>query len=460
MMSPRSIHGRLLLLLIGFVAAVWCATAVISWLDARHELDELFDSHLEQAAALLAAGQIDPERVGALTHEGWLSKRVVFQIFDDGRLAVRSPGAPLQALGVVGHGGDRALSTVSIEGHRWRVLRAWAGDPGHVIFVGERLDSRAAVLWAMLRSTLWPMAAALPLLGLGIWRIVSAKLVPMRQMRDALAARAPDRLDPVALPDVPSEMQPMIDAVNHLFGRIDHLIASERRFTADAAHELRTPIAAVRTQAQVALGATDDAVRRHALLRTIEGCDRATHLISQLLTLARVDSGATPAAAPFDFGEQVRSTVGEIAASGLYRDQDIAVDVDTASSREVVGSATLAGVLVRNLVDNAMRYSPDGARIRVRVEPTPDAVILTVEDSGPGLAEAEVRRLGERFFRVPGGDQPGSGLGWSIVERVSALHGASVTAGRSADLGGLRVSVAWPRNANARSRITDSGRQT
>lgn len=443
-MPQHSIHGRLLVFLISFVAVVWCATAVISWLDARHELDELFDSHLEQAAALLAAGQIDPERVGDLTQRGWLSPRVVFQIFDDGRLAVRSPGAPSEPMGRVEHDGDRTVSTVSIMGHEWRVLRASTGDPDHVIFVGERLDSRAAILWAMLRSTLWPMAAALPLLAFGIWRIVSAELAPIREVGVILAARTPDQLDNVTLRDVPTEMRPMLDAMNRLFSRIANLIDSERRFTAEAAHELRTPIAAIRTQAQVALAATADNVRRRALLQTIEGCDRAAHLVSQLLTLARVESGVLPAMTPFDLGTLVRSTVRDIATAALQRNQELALDIDASSDTVIVGNATLIGALVFNLVDNAMRYSPDAAQIRIGVRSSMDAVILTVEDSGPGLADPERQRLGERFFRVPGSEQPGSGLGWSIVRRIAALHGASVTTGQSPGLGGLAVSISWP----------------
>lgn len=444
-MSPRSIHGRLLVFLIGFVAIVWCVTALISWVDARHELDELFDSHLEQSAALLAAGQIDPERVGELTHQGWLSPRVVFQIFHEGQLAVRSPEAPTQPLGEVGRGGERTVSTVSVGGHDWRVVRASAGDPDHVIFVGERLDSRAAILWAMLRSTLWPLAAALPLLALGIWRIVSTKLEPLRDVGAQLAARSPDQLDAVALHDVPNEMRPMLDALNRLFGRIKSMLESERHFTAEAAHELRTPIAAIRTQAQVALEASDDGVRGRALRQTIEGCDRATHLVNQLLTLARIESGAVPAMERFNLAAQVKSTVGEIATAALRRDQDLAVDIDTAMDTVVLGSPVLASVLIRNLVDNAMRYSADSARIRVVVRPAGDAVILTIEDEGPGLADTQLQRLGERFFRVPGSAESGSGLGWSIVRRIADLYGASITIGRSVELSGLAVSVTWPK---------------
>lgn len=441
----RSIHGRLLVFLIGFVVLVWCAMALISWLDARHELDELFDSHLEQAAALLAAGQIEPERVGELAHQGWLSPRVVFQVFHEGHLAVRSPAAPLQPMGTIGHGGVRTVSTVSIAGHDWRVVRATAGNPDHVIFVGERLDSRAAILWAMLRSTLWPMAMALPLLALGIWRIVSTKLTPLRDVGAQLAARNPDQLNAIALLDAPLEMRPMIDALNRLFSRIESMVESERYFTAEAAHELRTPIAAIRTQAQVAFAATDDDSRHRALRQTIEGCDRATHLVNQLLTLARIERGAVPAMERFELAAPVKSTTKEIATAALQRGQDLAVDIPAGEDTAILGSAVLTGVLIRNLVDNAMRYSGDTARIRLGVRSTSATVTLTVEDDGPGLSDADRQRLGERFFRVPGSSQSGSGLGWSIVRRIADLHGASIAIGQSAHLGGLEVSVAWPR---------------
>ena len=220
------------------------------------------------------------------------------------------------------------------------------------------------------------------------------------------------------------------------------MVAAERRFTADAAHELRTPIAAIRTQAQVALAEVDSAARTHALRATLAGCDRATRLVDQLLTLSRLEAGAQPATLPVDLGALAQRVVADLAPRAI--DQGQALGLDAAPGCLVQGSDALLGVLLRNLVDNALRYSPAGAEARVVVRRAQGQVQLQVDDSGPGLAEADLARLGERFFRVLGSGQDGSGLGWSIVRRIAAAQGATVVVGRSAALGGLAVTVAWP----------------
>jgi two-component system sensor histidine kinase QseC len=234
----------------------------------------------------------------------------------------------------------------------------------------------------------------------------------------------------------------MLDALNGLFRRIAELLASERRFTADAAHELRTPIAGIRAQAQVALGATADSERSHALHATLQGCDRATHLVEQLLTLSRLESGAEHALADVDLAALARQVVAEVAPLALGKQQVIEVDASNRST--VQGDATLLSVMVRNLVDNAIRYSPAGAIVRIAVSNERGAIRLSVEDSGPGMSPADMQRIGERFFRVVGSGQDGSGLGWSITRRIAAVHRAVVRVAKSESLGGLSVDIGFP----------------
>ena len=210
----------------------------------------------------------------------------------------------------------------------------------------------------------------------------------------------------------------------------------------DAAHELRTPIAAIRAQAQVALGAAADEERVRALQATLQGCDRATRLVEQLLTLSRLESGSQPPLATLDLVPLARQVVADAVASALARGQDI--ELRATGPCPVRGDATLLSVLLRNLVDNAVRYSPANARVSLAVERQGAAVQLRLEDSGPGLSQAEMDRLGERFFRVLGGGQEGSGLGWSIVRRIAAVHGAEITVACSMALGGLAVRLAFP----------------
>jgi len=442
---PRSLQGRLLVLVVGLVASVWLATAGMTWFDVRHELDELLDSHLAQAAALLVAQQAreveeDDRGLDAPTLHRYATK-VAFQVFHEGRLALRSANAPATPMLAPGDRFQTGFKTVQVGGTAWRVFAARGGERDVQVFVGEQVDSRNSILWAILRSTLWPMLVALPLLALAAWWAVHRGVAPLRQLGRTLAARRPQALSPVVMEGAPSEMAPMLEALNGLFSRIAELMESERRFTADAAHELRTPIAAIRAQAQVALGEADDAQRRHALDATVQGCDRASHLVEQLLTLSRLEGGAATPLAAIDLGALARRVVGELAPEALQKSQTI--EFDAAETSVVRGDATLLAVLVRNLVDNAIRYSPPAATVQVSVTRADGCIRLGIDDSGPGMTGADRRRVGERFFRVMGSEQSGSGLGWSIVRRIAAVHHADVSIERSVLQGGLSVAVRW-----------------
>ncbi len=451
---PRSLQGRLLLTVLGLMAGVWVAAVAVTGLDARHELDELLDSHLAQAAALLVARQAggleaDEHEVNAPSLHRY-APTVAFQVFHEGRLVLRSanaPGGPMIALDGQAPSGFR---TAHIGPTAWRVFAARGAEHDVLVLVGEQLGSRRAILWAVLRGMLWPLLVALPVLGVAAWWAVRQGVAPMRKLGLVLKARTPQALRPVEVAGAPSEMAPMLDALNGLFERIAGLMAAERRFTADAAHELRTPIAGIRAQAQAALGEVDEPRRRHALLATLQGCDRASHLVAQLLTLSRIESGGPPDLQPHMTSNGstvaleplVRQVAAGLGAQALDKQQVLELQAD--GPCRVMGDATLLAVLVRNLVDNAIRYSPPGAAIRLTLADAAVRVLLTVEDSGPGMSQADTDRLGERFFRLLGSGQDGSGLGWSIVRRVAACHQGHVQVDRSVALGGLRVRVVLP----------------
>jgi len=443
--SPHSLQRRLLVVVLGVVVVVWLATAALTWSDARHELDELLDGHLAQAAAILVVQQAQEgeddnhgEGVDAPSLHHYAPK-VAFQVFHEERLAMRSSNAPDQPMAGALRDFKAGFATVQIRGAAWRVFSAYGSENDVHVYVGEEVDSRARILWAVLRSTLLPMAVALPLLALALWWAIHRSLAPMRQLGLALGRRQPSALEPLALNGAPAEIAPMIHALNDLFGRIGSLLESERRFTADASHELRTPIAAIRAQAQVAMAEADDLLRQNALRNTLEGCDRAIRLVDQLLTLSRLEASTTPAMASLDLGSLVRRVVADVAPKAVGKGQTL--ELETAPDCRIDGSETLLSVLVRNLVDNAVRYSPRGARIQIAVRHNAGQVCLRVEDNGPGIADADLKRLGERFFRVPGNDENGSGLGWSIVKRIAAVHQLQVGAERSAQLGGFAVTV-------------------
>jgi two-component system sensor histidine kinase QseC len=441
---PRSLQGRLLVLVIGGVIGVWLLTALFIWRDARSELDELLDSHLAQAAALLIVQQTqsidDDDEIDTRVPHPYAPK-VAFQIFHEGQAVVRSANAPTEPMIPSGGKFGRGFATVQIDGDAWRVFSVRGTGDATRIYVGERIDSRTAILLAVLRGTLWPMAAALPLLGLATWWAVRQGVTPLKKLGVSIAQRGPDDLAPVVMSQTPAELSPVLDALNQLFGRIQTVWEAERRFTADAAHELRTPIAAIRTQAQVALAETDDALRQHALRATLEGCDRATRLVNQLLVLSRLESGATLTLTKVDLSVLAQRVVAELAPTAIAKQQSL--EFEGARPCHVTGDEILLAALVRNLVDNAIRYSPSRASVLIRTTTDGANASLSIEDSGPGLADADRLRLGERFFRVPGTSESGSGLGWSIVQRIVDLHAATVDVRRSKSLGGLEVEVSW-----------------
>ncbi len=443
----KSLQSRLLVPLLTLLTAVWLGTVMLTWLDVQHELDELLDGHLAQAAALLVmqqAGETDDEGVEDSPSLHKYAPRVMFQVFHEGRLVLRSANAGAAPMSSSGPG----FSTEQLDGAQWRVFATHGTEKDVQVYVGELNESRDAILIAVLQGVMWPLTFALPLLALVGWWTVRKGLAPLRQLSQLLGQRRPQALEPLQIDHLPSEMEPVVQALNALFDRIEHMVAAERRFTADAAHELRTPIAAIRAQAQVAMGAGDDLEQReYALQATLAGCDRATRLVEQLLTLARLEEAPVNSLTSVDLSALVRRVSADLAPAALARHQSI--ELDAAKPCAVLGAEMLVAVMARNLIDNAIRYSPDQARIRVSVQSEAGQTVLRVQDSGPGMAEAELARLGERFFRVLGTGQSGNGLGWSIVSRIAVVLNASIEVKRSELLGGLAVTVHWPMPAQA-----------
>jgi two-component system sensor histidine kinase QseC len=458
-----SLQGRLLALLLLLVSGVWFAAAVLTWVNTRHELGELLDAHLAQSAAILIAqqgevGDADEPAQRHHPHRRHLDEgrhpdapilhkyatQVAFQVFHQGRLTLHSSTAPEAPMSSQ----TRGFATVQLPGgDSWRVFGAQGNEGDVQVFVGEQLQSRRSILWSVMQSVLAPLLVALPVLGLLGWLAVRQSLKPLRSLSQAVAGRTPQATEPLVIHDTPAEMAPVVQSLNALFERIRQMLEAERRFTADAAHELRTPMAAIRAQAQVALGASDDPQQRQqALLNTLQGCDRATHLIAQLLTLSRLEAAGQQApAAVVNLSAVAQRVAAELAPLALGRGQSLTLAAPQPCL--IWADEALIGVLLRNLIDNALRYSPDSACVNIHVESAHQQALLHVEDSGPGLTEADLARLGERFFRGLGHTQSGSGLGWSIVRRIAEVYHAQVQAHPS-KLGGLRVSVAWPLAAN------------
>jgi two-component system sensor histidine kinase QseC len=437
-----SLQQRLITRTLGGVLVVWIATAAFVWFEAQHEVDELLDAHLAQSAALLVVQQnATPDDDEPLLDAPTLHKyahRVAYQVFDEDRLVMHSPNVAHTPMAQHTQG----FETLTLaDGKSWRVFAAPGRGRDVQIYVAERLDSRHEILRAVLHAFLPPLTIALPLLLIGLWWNVRSGLQPLQRLRQVLLKRDTQTLDPVSLPETPQEVQPLLDALNDLLQRLAQRMETERRFTADAAHELRTPIAAIRAQAQVALSsATNDTVRQQALQDTLIGCDRASRVVEQLLTLARVEGPQDVASEPFRLDQLAQNILADFTPEALRRDQTL--ELLASEPLQVNGQSTLWHILLRNLIDNALRYSPTGATVRIQAQRLESGQMeVTVQDSGPGLSPDDLARLGERFFRVLGTSATGSGLGWSIVRHIAALQQIDVQVGKSSELGGLQVTL-------------------
>ena len=442
--TPRSLQTRLLTTVLTLVLVAWGIAAALAWHETDEEVSDLLDAHLAQTAALLRLQPLDELDESRLNEAPELDKhqpRVVFQLWHEDQLLARSANAPQEPLT---QRRKRGFADSQVDGKAWRVFVTQGRERDVRIVVGELQSVRREIVLASLTSILKPMAWALPLLALGIWWAVRGSARPLGRLGNAVATRQPQSLAPLSTEGVPPEVLPLVTALNELFQRMARLLATEQQFTADAAHELRTPIAGIRMQAQVAQGATDAQERAQALEATVQGCDRATRLVEQLLQLARLDAEATPDRSSTPLADVARQVAADLQATAERRHQRIVLREPIAPGVHIPLPEPLARVLLRNLLDNALRYSPEGAEVQLQMDDQGDGHgQLGVEDSGPGLTPEEQARLGERFFRVLGTGQSGSGLGWSIIQRIARLHRLQVGTDTSPDLGGLCVTVRW-----------------
>jgi len=302
-------------------------------------------------------------------------------------------------------------------------------------------EERAELAGEIAEHLLVPMLYALPVLAIVLVIAVGISLRPLGRLSADIAQRAPGRLAPIDAADAPGEIQPLIARLNALFAGIERALDNERRFTADASHELRTPLAALRAQAQVALAAGDDAGRRHALQQILAGCDRATHLLAQLLTLARLDADSSAALAPVALRPLAAAVLAEAAGEAIDRACELALGEGEADVR---GDATLLQAAVRNLVENALRHGA-AAHIRVDITATAELAAITIADDGRGIAADEREAVQQRFRRGAGEhDHQGSGLGLSIVRRIAELHGGRLELGEGLAGRGLSARLSLP----------------
>ena len=429
----KSLRSRLLVALVGAVLAVGLVTSAATYFAARAEIGELLDEQLRQVAlSMRDHARLD---LGGLGRPGDPDHRVVVQIWDPSGGAIYSsdPTPPLPLTRAPG------FSTIEHAGRKWRMFTAVAGP--RTIQVAEPTARRTELAANVALRILVPILASLPLLGALVWLLVGKGLAPLSRLARTIGGRSPTSLDPLPQTDLPEEVQPLVGALNGLLGRLETAFAAQRRFAADAAHELRTPLTALGLQIQLLEKARDENERAGAVDRLKHGVKRATRLVEQLLTLARLepDSAEQPTER-VALDTLVRTVVGDLAA--LAEAKPVALMVVRAEPVAVRGTEEALRILASNVVDNAIRYTPPGGRIEVHVFKVGDRAVLEVADTGPGIAPEERQRVFDRFYRVTGTEVPGSGLGLAIVKEVASLHGATLELAEGLDGGGLTVRVA------------------
>ncbi|HID8533948.1 TPA: quorum sensing histidine kinase QseC [Serratia marcescens] len=443
-MKRLSLRLRLILIFSLLALLTWSTASVVAWVMSRNTINEVFDTQQMLFAKRLATANLGDlladesarslPKTKKLVHHGKRGEQdddaLAFAIFDrDGKMLLNDGENSADFL----FDGEREGFT---DGERkgdddsWRLVWLTSPDGRYRIVVGQEWDYRRDMALGMVTGQLVPWLATLPVLMLLIALMVGRELRPLRAVAAGLRRRAPDDATPLDARQVPTEVRPLVDALNALFARINALLVRERRFTSDAAHELRSPLAALRVQTEVVQLAGEDApMREHALDNLTLGIDRATRLVEQLLTLSRLDSLSDLAElAPIDWNDLVTMTLAEqdrqAHAAGVTLRYE---HRGTPPPRQ--GETLLLSLLLRNLLDNAVRYTPQGGVVTVTLSERS----LTVEDDGPGVTAEHLARLGERFYRPPGQEQTGSGLGLSIVQRIAGLHGLQISfANRSA----------------------------
>ncbi|MFN6961520.1 MAG: ATP-binding protein [Rhodocyclaceae bacterium] len=295
----------------------------------------------------------------------------------------------------------------------------------------------------LLMTMLTPLVFGLPILAAWIWFVTRRSLGPLDAMTTEIARRAPERLDPVVPASAPREVRPLLEALNALFARVDQAMRNERVFTADAAHELRTPLAAIRAQAQVAARARDAAEREHALAQLEASARRGSHLVEQLLTLARLDPAARPAMGEVRLDRLAAEVCADHGTAALAK--HLTLDLDAPQPVPIEGNEAMLRILLRNLVDNAVRYTPAGGKVVVAVTHRDGEAALAVSDSGPGIPPEQRADALRRLHRLAGQEIEGSGLGLSIVARIAELHHARLELAEGIGRPGLTVRLTFPR---------------
>ena len=452
-MKPRidSLRARLVIGLMTAILVVWAIGMVVQYRVVAREQTGVWDASLQAIGRqiLLSLPQVDDNtraQSGDLAlpptlkkGKGWGASFIYQAWRRDGAAILRSSGAPGPPMTALDFNADERFSTFEHGGERWRIYAVVDATRQVQVQLAKSERAYAETMAAWLGSSLLLSFGLMAVLGSVAWWVVTRTLAPTARLGLALQQREPLDLRPVPTDHLPCELRPMITSFNAVLARLDDALQGERRFLADAAHELRTPLAVLRAQAQGVERAADLQQCRQAMRPLVDGIERTTRLSEQLLDLARVDALEDNGLARHPIHELLALVAHDFAAAARRRNQRLLLM--TAPCEATVAVDAL-GVLLRNLIDNAIRHAGTGARIEVVCHQVGTGGIrIEVRDDGPGVPEAERERVFDRFYRLAGTHERGGGIGLSLVRRVAELHRAELEAGPGLDGRGFAVSL-------------------
>ncbi len=445
-MKKLSLKLRLMLFFLIIAGAVWAASGVLAWLESREQTDEFFDTYQLMLARQLATA--DWNNIKPNTQKS--VDTIIDKLEDDGDEEDEAIGlAVFDAAGnMVFHDNENGRyfryvpasgfvdQMIDEEDEMWRIVWVTSTDGKYIIAVGQELDFRNDIALEMIEATFIPWVCGLGVLLIAIVGLISKEFLPLKKLAQNIAGRESDNLAPIEEEGVPKEVLPLVQAMNALLAKIADMLQRERSFIADSAHELRSPLTALKVQLDVAeLAGNDKSVRQKALNNLREGIERSSRLVEQMLALSKLDAAhPTENKEDLNWGLIIGNAVEEQQSAATEKNIDINVSCGKPAFLDQ-GQSFLWSLLLRNLLDNAIRYSGEGATINIEL----NAEGLEISNNKTMLNNQYLPRLGERFFRPAGQQARGSGLGLSIVEKIAALHGCKATYSRHGDVFSVRV---------------------
>jgi two-component system sensor histidine kinase TctE len=442
----HSLFGEILDWMLAPLLLLWPMSIAITYLVAKSIANQPFDHALEDSVTVLAqqVKEVDGKVVARLPGSARDILRaddvdsVYFQISGPrGELVDGDRELPLPQGEDAERSGRVHFRNESLHGTPVRVAYAWVNleplldarqEPRlSLVQVAETLDKRAQLANEIIKGVILPQFIILPVILALVWFALSRGLSPLAQLQERIRARPPDDLSPIDSRQVPEEISPLVGSLNDMLARLAHTIAAQKRFIADAAHQMKTPLAGMRMQSELALRQVDPGEIHRSLEQLAKSSESATRLVNQLLALARAENQphAGLAFAPLDLGLLAREVVLDWVPASFTHEIDLGYEAPE-TSLEIAGNALMLRELLSNLIDNALRYTPGGGSVTVRVRASSGQALLEVEDTGPGIAPGERPRVFERFYRILGSNAPGSGLGLAIVREIAQQHGADI----------------------------------